>query len=138
MHPLFLLSLVSLGFSLFVFFYYRRLVVETLKLNRLHNYSDSTYRAVQAHFAELKDKEMMLTVDKGYGVIDTSEWEQELKRFVFMIVAPLLPSSTMSQVNSTPSKKEEFYVFATGLIKDLLCYDVFPQRFDISSYIQGR
>ena len=75
-----LLIITTTFFSVFVVCYYRMVWRNKKESERFDRYGEAILMAVKKNFAELKDKEMLLVVDKGYGVFDSSRWEDEIDR----------------------------------------------------------
>ena len=132
-----LLIITTMLFSIFVVCYYRIVWRNTKESDKLERYSEAVLMAVKKHFAELKDKEMLLVVDKGYGVVDSSKWEDEIDRFTCMVIEPFLQVYKMERFESTEQKRI-FMLFSKSMIKDLLCYDVLPAMLTAKEYVKGR
>ncbi|MNO88608.1 hypothetical protein D3C76_800630 [compost metagenome] len=93
-------------------------------------YGQAVLAAVEKHFVELKDKQVFLVEDKGYGVIDDSKWKDEVEKFITMIVRP----SVASRIHSVLDQRV-FHDFSVELIHRLLAEDIFPRRFAIDGYV---
>lgn len=107
------------------------------EIKTLEKYAEIVLASAKKHFAELKDKEMLLVVDKGYGVVDNTKWENELDNFTCLVIEPTLQEQKIDRFESTEQKRK-FMLFAKDMIKDLLCYDVFPVTLSAKEYLEGR
>lgn len=85
---------------------------------------------VGKHFAELKDKQVFHTEDKGYGVIDDSKWKEEVAKFITMVVRPRLRTRIES-----PVELAFFHHFSDNMICHLLENDIVPRQFSVEDYV---
>ena len=132
-----LLIITTTFFSVFVVCYYRMVWRNKKESERFDRYSEAILMAVKKNFAELKDKEMLLVVDKGYGVFDSSRWEDEIDSFTCLVIVPLLQMYKIERFESTEQKRK-FMLFSKSMIKDLLCHDVLPVMLTAKECVEGR
>lgn len=132
-----MLLLATTLFSIFVVYYYKNTWEKKKEIKTLEKYAEAVLVSAKKHFAELKDKEMLLVVDKGYGVVDNSKWENELDNFTCLVIEPTLQEQKIDRFESTEQKRK-FMLFAKDMIKDLLCYDAFPVTLTAKEYLEGR
>lgn len=131
------LILTTILFSIYVVYCYRDAWERQKELNMQEKYAEAVLISTKRHFAELKDKEMLLVVDKGYGIIDSSQWEDELDNFACLVVEPTLKRLKVVRFESVEQKRK-FMIFTKDMIKNLLCYDVLPMKITAKEYLVGR
>ena len=96
-------------------------------------YGNAVLAAVREHFVELKDKQVFLTEDKGYGVVDDSRWKEEVAKFISMIVRPNLRTRI-----ENPVDLGFFHRFSNDMIHNLLAHDVVPRQFSVEDFVEKR
>jgi len=129
MSPKLYLVLVLLTLGAYLFWLTREQLAAMQTRKQGVAYGKAVMAAVETHFVELKDKSVFLVEDKGYQVVDDSQWKAELDKFLTMIVRPEVEGFIR-----TPTDEAVFHRFATTLLLQLLERDVFHRQFPVEEY----
>lgn len=123
-------TLVTLAYLVFLYFIHD--ASKPVKRARWLAIILGTYvvEAAREHFAELKDNQLAMVHGEGYGVLNRSEWENEVERFLRLVVSPkvskhLLESGGQSVLNDLGPR----------MIDDLVSLDALAENFDVERYV---
>lgn len=133
MSPKAFLVLITFALGAFLFWLTREQLGAWKNRKKGLEYGNAVLAAVGKHFVELKDKQVFLTEDKGYGVVDDSRWKEEVAKFIAMIVRPNLRTRI-----ENPADLGYFHHFSNDMIHHLLAQDVVPRQFSVEDYLGNK
>ncbi|MFK4132219.1 hypothetical protein ACI2KR_07990 [Pseudomonas luteola] len=115
-----LLTLLAVVWTIIAFFYYRWRfgVVQTRRRNEFMD--SSIKKSVMGHYQELKEKRKALIVDEGYGVINRKPWDEEIQRFIELVVIPEMGRGYADLIKTHPANVRDFRIFAPRYIESLV------------------
>lgn len=132
MSPIVYLVLALLALGGYLFWLTRDQLSSRTSRRKGIAYGKAVLAGVEKHFVELKDKQVFLVEDKGFGVVDDSKWKDEVDKFITMIVRPNAVAHIV-----TPADQATFHRFATVMIHRLLEDDVPPRQFSVDDYVEN-
>lgn len=126
---------ICVAWAGFAFLFYRGIYVAKKRQRFFAVCADATFKAVSEHYDELKAKSKSLVIDKGYGVFDTSQWEEEVKRFTSEIVVNYIGRAKLNELKRDPWGSSLFGSISYRLVMDLMTLDKLPDRYELNELI---
>lgn len=113
--PSWFIAACTLFFALYLLTLLSNGVKASLMKRRLTKWSRDAIDLVPPHVRELRAKRSSLTIDKGYGVLDDSPWQEELNNFVYLV----LLGGRKRRIRDT-ARQQEYVAFSTRLVRSIV------------------
>ena len=126
-----------LVWAVFTFFFYRGFYVRKVRHKDYSEFAKATYAAVLEHFDELRHKRESGIIDKGFKIIDDSDWRETVFTFTSEIVLNELSQGTKARVKASQAVSTSFTSFTEHFINELTAHSTPPLSYDLEEVIRS-
>lgn len=130
MSSFFLLFLVTSILGIYLFLILKEKFSNNKKIKDYLICAEIVHFEINKNFAELKDKNLLLVEDKGYGVFDERKWEVELINFISLVINPKINKRIGNKSNTASNEK-----FVKDLVNHLISKDIAFPDFSAKDYL---
>lgn len=126
-----------LVWAVFTFIFYRGFYLRRARHRDYSEFAQATYTAVKEHFEELRSKRERGIIDKGFKVVDDSDWRETIFTFASEIVLNELRPGLRDRVQASQAMSTSFTSFTQHFINELTAHSTMPPSYDLNEAIRS-